>query len=235
MSLKSNRRSKNGVLVFLICLATITFAFIFIDSMFFPMLRSAANQKAESQATFIINDAVSCIIDTEQIEYDDLVRFQKNDDGKIAAFKMNAAMMNKLKSLIAIEIYNRLEMYSDDVINIPVGNVFNNSFLLGKGPDIKIYVRPHSAVLCDYRNYFESSGINQTNHRVMLDIELTMCIVTPFRSVRSKVSTSICIADTVIVGEVPQAFTNVQNYSSGDEGATVADEIVDFGAHNHIG
>ena len=68
----------------------------------------------------------------------------------------------------------------------------------------------------------------------MLDIELVMSVCMPYRSSQSKVFTSVCVADTVIVGDVPQAFTNVQNYSSDDEGETVADEVVDFGAHNHL-
>ncbi len=202
--------------------------------MLFPMVRSAAEQKAKAEATFIINDAVSRMTNTNAFEYDDLVMLEKNEGGRIVALTTKAANMNKLKALVAVEIYNSLAVYSDDVIGIPLGNVFNNSFLLGKGPRIKVYMRPYSAVLCDYRNVFESCGINQTNHRVMLDVELTICVVMPFRSVKCNVNTCICVADTVIVGEVPQAFTNVQNYSTSDEGATVADEIVDFGAHNHI-
>ncbi len=233
-SMAHKRNKFHNTLVFLFWLLVIVFVFICFDSMLFPMVRSAAEQKAEAEATFIINDAVSHITDTNVFEYDDLVLLEKNEGGRVVALTTKASNMNKLKALVAVEIYNRLAMYSDDVIGIPLGNVFNNSFLLGKGPKIKVYVRPYSAVLCDYRNVFESSGINQTNHRVMLDIELTVCVIMPFRSVKRNVATSLCVADTVIVGEVPQAFTNVQNYSTSDEGATVADEVVDFGAHNYI-
>lgn len=203
--------------------------------MLFPMIRSAAGEKAASEATFVINDAVGYIISSSGLKYEDLVKFEKNADGRIMALMSDSVNMNKLKSQIAVEIYSRLDAYSNDEIYIPLGNIFNNSFLLGKGPAVKIYMKPYSAILCDYRNIFESCGINQTNHRIMIDVELTMCVIMPFRSVKRNVSTSICVADTVIVGEVPQAFTNVQNYSASDEGATVADEVVDFGAHNYIG
>lgn len=220
--------------IFVFWLLIILLLFACIDAIIFPMIRSASEQKASSKASTIINESVNSIIDAENIKYEDIVFLEKNETGSIVALTTNVKEMNRLKTRVSLEILRRLGMYSEDSIKIPFGNIFGSSFLLGKGPDIKVYMHPYGAIKCDYRNVFESCGINQTNHRVMLDIELTVCVVMPLRSVNKDIKTSICVADTVIVGEVPQAFTNVQNYSSSDEGATVADEVVDFGAHNYL-
>ena len=230
---KTNKQAKQ-TFIFLLCLILICSVCVATDIVLFPMIKSASAQIVKSKATMIINEAVFSVLESKELEYNDLITLEKSENGRVTALTTKAQSMNALKSNVMSEIYIRMLAYSEDEILLPFGNVFNSSLLLGKGPDIKISMTQFGACNCDYRNVFESCGINQTNHRVMLDIEMTVCVIMPLRCVKEKIETSVCIADTVIVGEVPQAFTNVQNYSSSDEGATVADEVVDFGAHNYV-
>ena len=213
----------------------ISLAFIIaLDVALYPNVKSIALQKAKANATVIIHECVIDILDKGADEYKDLINFEKNQDGKIVAMKTDSVAMNKLKSSVAVSVQNELYGYSHDDMYSHLGSILNSGFFAGKGPKVKFCIKPSGAVECNYRNLFESAGINQTNHQIMLDISVSVYIILPLHSVTEKINTSVCISDTIIVGEVPQAFTNVQNFSADDEGDTVADEIIDFGAHSYI-
>lgn len=225
-------RAKRPVIkVFVITLIISLLLILFLDMLLYPMIKSMSLQRSKTQATYIINKSVTQILDDG--DYDNLIFFDKDSKGRIAAMKTDSVRMNKLKSLIAIQIHNNLSAYSHDDIYIPIGSLFRNSFVTGKGPKIKVCIKPAGAVVCDYRNVFESAGINQTNHRVMVDITASIYVVMPFHCEKTAVTTSVCVSDTIIVGEIPEAFTNVQNYNSDSDGG-ISDDVMDFGAHNYF-
>jgi len=150
---------------------------IITDMIMFPMIKSASAQIVKSRTTLIINEAVFNVLESEEYDYKDMINLEKNDEGRVIALTTKTQTMNTLKSRVMTEIYTRMQAYSEDEILLPFGNIFNTSFLLGKGPDIKISMTQFGECNCDYRNVFESCGINQTNHRVMLDIKMTVSII----------------------------------------------------------
>ncbi len=225
-------RSKRPVIkVFMITLVLSLVSVLFFDMLLYPMIKSMSLQRSKTQATHIINKSVTQVLDDGN--YDNLILFDKDSNGRIAAMKTDSVTMNRLKSLIAIQIHNNLSAYSHDDIYIPLGSLFKNSFITGKGPKIKICIKPAGAVVSDYRNVFKSAGINQTNHRVMVDITVSIYVIMPFHCEKTVVTTSVCVSDTIIVGEIPEAFTNVQNYNS-DSDSGISDDVMDFGAHNYL-
>ena len=102
---------------------------------------------------------------------------------------------------------------------------------MGKGPAVKVNISPVGAVTSDFINEFKSAGINQTNHRIMIKINIAFSVLMPFNSVYESVETKVCAAETVIIGDIPSAYTNVQNIGDFD-GLDLTGDIVDFGAHD---
>ena len=225
---------KNYLKVFIISFLLFICAILLADWLMFPMVRSASSQISKQRVDFIINRAVLSVIESNSNDYSNIVTFEKDASGKIVAMKTNSYKMNRLKSEISLQIHDELSRYSQDEIYIPLGNIFKNSLITGRGPKIKICIRPANSIVCDYRNVFESAGINQTNHRVMVDITASIYVIMPFRSEKSSVKTSVCVSDTVIIGEIPEAFTNVQNYNTEND-TGISDDVMDFGAHNNLG
>lgn len=229
------RKSKKQPLkTILFIIAFVMLLILICDITIYPLIRDMSMQEARAKMTYIINESVNSVIGKDGIEYQDLISFEKDENGKILAMKTDSVKMNELKSKVSLEIQDRLTGYEKDIMYLPLGNLLSSAYFAGKGPKIKFYIKPCGVVESDYSHVFENEGINQTNHRVMIDISVSVYLMLPIKGVYQTVYTSICVSDTIIVGEVPQAFTNVQNFNADDEGETISDEIMDFGANNHL-
>ena len=62
-----------------------------------------------------------------------------------------------------------------------------------------------------FESEFRSAGINQTLHRVNLHLTATVRVVLPGESLSLTVEAEAPVAENVIVGDVPGAYTNVAN------------------------
>lgn len=199
---------------------------------FMPIFRHVAALKARTTATEIINSAVSERMRDEKVSYRDIVSFEKDNDGQICALFADITKMNELKANLSSDIYKKLDSARKEPMSIALGSLVQSSLFNGKGPALPFTFAPVGAVTTDFASSFSSAGINQTNHKIMLEIKVDISVLTPMKSVTENVVTSVCVAETVIVGAVPDAFTNVQNIGNADDG--ISGDVVDFGAHNYL-
>lgn len=144
------------------------------------------------------------------IKYEDLIMFDKDENGKIIALKSNVVEMNNIASEIATKVQNMYDELEDIYVYVPLGNFTGNSFLAGHGPDIKVKVIPAGTVNTDFKTEFISAGINQTRHRVYLGVVCNMRVIAPFATEDIVVDNSVTVAETVLIGEVPEFYTNSQ-------------------------
>lgn len=207
--------------------------FTYIYSAISPMIFEAAKKRSRSFATFVISKTMSDSLDSRKDIYNQIVSFEKNNVGDITALTTNMVYMNKLKSELCTEIYNNIYQLREEDLSFPLGSAFGNLFLYGIGPMIKVRISTISSIDADFEHEFITGGINQTNHRIYMRIHAAYSLLVPFSVITEKVDTSFCVAENVIVGNIPEAFTNVQNYGA-NENENVADEVVDFGAHVNL-
>lgn len=227
---RKKRTIKRSIFVFLAAFSSMIMLFYYIYFSFSPAIFEAAKKRSKAHTSLLISKTIFDILDTEEELYSDIVKFQKNNDGEITALTTNMVYINKLKSQISSNIYDSISNINEEELSFNLGSVTGNLLLNGIGPKIKVMVNTISSVNTDFHHEFITGGINQTNHRIYLEISTTYSLLVPFSVITDTVSTSFCIAENVIVGKTPEAFTNVQNYG-GNENANVADEVVDFGAH----
>ena len=171
-----------------------------------PIVKSMAVGTARSIGARVISEAITEEIDATNISYNDLISFEKDNSGNIAALKTDIIMINRLKSKLSVVILNKLSSIENININIPIGNLINGEFLAGRGPKLEIRILPVGSVSTDISNVFTSSGINQTRHQIMLDVRVTLTAIMTFATESTDISTSICIAETVIIGNVPDTY-----------------------------
>lgn len=205
--------------------------FAVLDHLVTPMIRTASVKRARSVATYVISETVLDVLEDNEVGYDSIISFEKDNSGKIVAVKTNSVLINKLKAELSSEIYNRIKSINPEVLTLHLGSVLNSGLLMGKGPAVKVNITPVGAVTSDFINEFKAAGINQTNHRIMIKINIAFSVLMPFNSVNQTVETTVCAAETVLVGEIPSAYTNVQNIGDFD-GLDLTGDIVDFGAHD---
>lgn len=144
------------------------------------------------------------------IGYLDLIILDRDNTGKILALRANVIEMNRIASEISTKIQEMNNQLEESYIKIPLGNFTGNVLLAGVGPNIKLKIIPTGTVHLDFKTEFVSTGINQTRHRIYLEITMNMGIVGPFVSNSVKVVNNIDIAETVLIGDVPSTFYNLE-------------------------
>lgn len=195
-----------------------------------PIVQQMAVASAQRIATRAISEAVYDAMNSENIRYDNLINLEKDANGKISALKTNIIEINRLKSHLPVVILDKLGEIEQTEINIPIGTIINGELLSGRGMRVNIRLIPVGSVTTDITNVFTGAGINQTRHQVMMNVRATVSLVMPISAISADISTSICIAETVIVGEVPDAYTLVI-----EPGLELSGIINDYGADNYTG
>lgn len=172
-----------------------------------PILISMATARASNTVNRIVVEAVNDAIQGGEIDYSILVSFEKDAEGHVTALKSDMAAFNRLQSRIADDILLRLSEVSTTTLSIPIGTLTGSSLLAGRGPAIKVKMQSVGSTTASFRNTFSAAGINQTRHQILLDVQVNVSILLPGFRTSTKVNNEISVAETVIVGSVPQTYT----------------------------
>ena len=184
-----------------------------------PILASLAEARVNNIVNRIVVAAVNEAVDKGIINYDALVTLEKDDTGRVTALRSNMGEVNRLQSAIADDILQRLSEVSTSELSIPVGTLTGSALLAGRGPSIGVRMQAVGSTSASFRNNFSAAGINQTKHQILLRVDVYMSILLPGFTTSTKVSNEISVAETVIVGNVPENYT----YFS-----TAPDEVRDY-------
>ena len=172
-----------------------------------PLLESLATTRVSNTVNRIISEAVNEAIENGDISYEQLISLEKDSDGKIAAVHSNMAAFNRLQAQILDIILAKIDQVSARELSIPVGTLTGSALLAGRGPRISVRMESVGSSSARFENQFVSAGINQSNHRIVLAVDVSVSILLPGYATATRVSTSVTVAETVIVGAVPQTYT----------------------------
>ncbi len=172
-----------------------------------PLLVNLATAKVSNTVARIVSEAVYETIESGELQYDDLISFEKDNDGKITAVRSNMAAFNHLQAEILDTILERIGQVSVRELSIPVGTITGSAFLAGRGPRITVRMESVGSSQAYFQNAFTSAGINQTKHQIILNIDVFVSVLLPGFTTATKVTNSFVVAETVIVGTVPNTYT----------------------------
>lgn len=184
--------------------------FMIIDRGIKPTIIAMSEAKVEYIAILAMNNAVSKILGTN-VKYTDLTDVLTDKDGKISMIQYNTILINTLARDTSTLAQNEIRTLGEQGITIPLGSITRSKILAGMGPNIKVRMIPVGSVSTDFSDEFNQAGINQTRHRIFLTLRTQVRIVVPLGSNIIDVSTRVPITETIIVGDVPQTYVNVQN------------------------
>lgn len=174
----------------------------------------------------VVTEAVSDAIDSGHIQYQDLISLEKNQVGGVAALVSNMGEFNRLQSAITQDILSRLGEMRETDLTIPVGTLTGSALLAGRGPGFTVRMQSTGSCSAEFSNDFSQAGINQTTHRIILCIDVTMSILLPGLRTGTTVSNSFAVAETVIVGEVPGTYTYF------DSGNPIEEDAYEYAINN---
>ncbi len=196
------------VIVVLLLLA----AFLVLENNISQVILDRAYADAYSLAVKVINSAVADVMRTG-VTYEDLITVHVNDQGRVTMLQANTIRMNELATSTALQAQEKLQDAKNQVIHIPLGAALGINFLAGSGPNISVKILPVGAVSTQFVTEFETAGINQTRHKILLSAKTTVRLVIPTGARQVELVSSIPIAESIIVGTVPDTFIDVNGKS----------------------
>ncbi len=181
-------------------------AIYLLDGRLRPIVTDLAKARASNAVTRIVNDAVSGTLAAEAVSYADMVTLQKDSSGQITALTSNFVAMNRLRTQILDQVVEQVDVLDTDELGVPLGNLLGLATLSDKGFRLPVRVLSVASAEGAFKNEFTAAGINQSYHRVMLDVSVTIQLLIPGGKVETVVNTRVNVAETVIVGKVPDAY-----------------------------
>ena len=218
------RRVRRSVGLLLLAAGLVTIV-VFLDSGIRPTIKSVATYQAEQMCTKVINDSVTAVLADSAITYDQLVHILRNETDDIIAVQADIVHMNALKASLSSRVSETIGAIGERNVTLPAGTLTGSDFLMGRGPAITFKIKFSNAMTSSITSAFTPAGINQTRHQIMLCITAKVYAIIPGYRTSTEVTTNFLLAETIIVGRVPDAFTNVDETA----GSTLSGIINDYG------
>ena len=179
---------------------------IFFRFKYNSAIRGLAQTQVKNATSDLINDAIDKQIETENIQYDRIVYFEKDLDGRITALKTNMSEMNRLKTDILNIINDEILALDTSDLGIPIGSLFLPEFLSGRGPVIPVRILSIRNSEASFSSRFTEAGINQTLHQINMHVSVDVAVLVLGKTEHFTVSSQMVIAETIIVGQVPETL-----------------------------
>ena len=201
-------KASKGLLIIsaIIALAVLALAIAFFRS----LTTQVAVSDAVDAVNLAVNNAVRDVICEGDYDFNYFVNLSKDGTGSITAISGNMAHINALSTAILDRVMATAEDGTID-ISIPLGNLFGINLLSGKGPDINVEIVVLTSSKTDFESSIKSVGINQSEYQLMLEITIDIDVLVPWGTESATTVTEVIIADTVIVGQVPDTYLNLEN------------------------
>lgn len=202
------RRHRGRVLA--ACLLLLAACLLFLRLTVGPLVQELAKAIVSNKASSIINEAVEAQLRSDDIDYDSIIYLEKDYNGAVTALKTNINEINRLKTEILSVIDTMLLELDVNEVGLPLGSLILPEFFSGTGPTLPVKVLSVSTSDADFHNEFAEAGINQTSHRIYMEVQITMTILTPVGTEAVTASSTVVVAETVIVGTVPGSYVDVK-------------------------
>ncbi len=202
---RRKRKIQPLFLLLLIIIVLVCGGFFLVES----ILKNTLMAFAESQAKWTATEAVHTAILEEtggNTSYEDLIHIEKDNNNRIIFMEANIIKINRLSSSVALNIQRQYEKLKTEEFDIPLGQLTENMLLASYGPHVKFRLLPVGTVEVSPEDSFEHAGINQTRHKIDLDVKSKVEVVIPFMKTEVDINTKVPIADAIIVGEVPSTY-----------------------------
>ena len=195
--------------LWLAALVGVGFALLFIllvSAALGPVLTDLAGAEVERQVTAILNRAVERTLDAEGVAYADLVSMEKDQQGRVTLLSVNTVKLNALRVEILDQVLDEVGALDAAALGVPLGALTGLPALSGWGPSVPVRVYAAAVPAAEFTNAFTAQGVNQTLHQIFLDMTVEVTLLLPGGKGDAAVSARVCLAETLLVGEVPETY-----------------------------
>lgn len=211
--MKSEKAKKLSTILAILIIAFSTVKLI-LDAVL-PIFDTLCENRAKSIATNVSNEQATNVM--RQHTYDELFSIEKDNNGNITMIKSNVLPINEIISDVANKIQKEIDNKGREDIQIALGSFTGFKMLAGRGPGVKIVISSIGNVETDLRSEFVTEGINQTLHRVYLQVKCHVNILTPFDNISSEITNQVLLMENVIVGNIPNTYYQLEGMNGNSD------------------
>lgn len=193
------------IIVVLLCVI-LAVGFFQFRSTYQGAICALSETQVKNSTSDLINDAIDRQIETGNIQYDRMVYFEKDINGRITALKTNMSEVNRLKTDVINIINDDILALDTTDLGIPLGSIFLPEFLSGRGPQIPVNILSIRNSEATFSSSFSQAGINQTLHQLIMEISVDVTVLVLGQTNSFTVSSQVVVAQTIIVGNVPDTY-----------------------------
>lgn len=204
-------RKRIVLVAVLACLVALAAGVMTIEKNLTHVVLSLAQAQARAMAVKVLNQSAEELLASGDVTYDSLMKVVTDGQEQVRLIQANTPEMNRLASKVSLLAQSKLLEKGDQHVRVPLGSALGMTLFAGAGPKITVRVLPVGSVHAEFHTDFQTAGINQTRHRVSLVLTAQVQLVLPTGSKKVSVSTQVAMAESIIVGEVPDTFTDVGN------------------------
>lgn len=194
------------VLILAVLLILLLTGFFCLRAQYRDVIRDLAETQVKNTTSDLTNDAIAKQIEDGVVQYDRIVYFEKDLDGRITALKTNIGEVNRLKTDILNIINDEILALDNSDIGIPLGSLFLPELLSGRGPAIPVHILSIRNSDANFVSHFTQAGINQTLHQVTMEVSIDVAVLVLGQTISFTMESEVVVAETVIVGDVPNTF-----------------------------
>ena len=176
-----------------------------------PIVLVFAQTTAVNHATKAVNKTVEEYLNSMQLHYSDVAEVQTDAAGEVVAIRIDSVVLNRIKTGVTATIADAFAEIQTIHPGIPLGTLSGSNFFTGKGPEIPFSVSYSATAESELNNLFVTQGINQTQHRIVLQIITTVRVLSWGKSNITEIKTQVTIAETVIVGSIPEIYAGAED------------------------
>ena len=199
---------RKALIVTLALLILTVWALVRLETNLTEVVLTLAQAQARALAVQALNDTSDDIV-LSGVTYDQLMAVTTDDSGQIRLIQANTPEMNRLASLASVTAQEKIAGLEQQSLYVPLGSALGMTLLAGTGPLIEVRILPVGAVTASFTTEFETAGINQTRHRISLTLTAQVELVIPTGAMAVQAVTQVAVAESIIVGQVPNSYFSV--------------------------
>ena len=207
---QKNKKRKRLMQVIAIFLIAFTFAYFVVQAIE-PIMEEQCKNMAKSIATKVCNREATEVM--KKYTYEDLLIITKDESGNIKMVGTNVVTVNEIISDIPVHIQEALEKSENNSFSIRLGSFLGSNLFAGIGPNVNIKMEITGNLDTDLKSEFIAAGINQTLHKIYLEVKCNVVILTPFETIEEQIYNQVLLAEGLIVGDVPNSYYNLEGMS----------------------
>lgn len=205
---KSGKKAKKW-LIFLLTLGFFVYGAYRTEQRIGSIAQEAALSRLNSELIREINIAATEALEAENIKAGSILQEDKDADGTIENIVTDYAAANRVKTAIAVRVAEVMEQHRTVVAEIPAGAFFSDTLMTGFGVPVPFRVFSTHMIDIQFLDTFDAAGINQTRQQLSLIIKVPVRISGVFSYRDGEISTEVPLAESVIIGTVPQTFVSM--------------------------